>query len=321
MTSPLVSVVIPAFNAANTIRRAIDSVLAQTYRNVEIIVIDDGSRDATSDIVATYECQSMKLLRLARNVGAGGAANEGLAVARGEFVAFLDADDEWLPTKLARQVAALSSNPAAVMATCGCRFVDADGHGFREFGMPPPGVDKKAVWRALLAATFIAKPCVVARTDVVRKVGPFDAELPVAEDQDMWIRLSLAGEVEFVPEFLAIVHDTPESLTKVYADKLDRYVLPMIMRHIAQQRHRLSRGEVREILGCRYTSVGRNVYLADSVLRGAGLIVRAMLLGHRVPENLWYLATASPPGRALKRLMRHTGSQRGAPRSVSMRSK
>jgi glycosyltransferase involved in cell wall biosynthesis len=311
MTTPLVTVVIPAFNAAGTIRRAIDSVLAQTYRNVETIVVDDGSHDATSDIVATYESAAVMLLRLPKNVGVSAAANAGLAAARGEFVAFLDADDEWLPAKLAKQVAILVENPAAAIATCGCWFVGADGRSLREFGMPPLGIDKKSVWQSLLAATCIAKPCVVARMEAVRKFGLFSVTLPIAEDQDMWIRLSLAGEVEFVPEFLTIVHDAPNSLTKVYAAEIDRYVLPMIMRHIAQQRHRLSRRQIREILGCRYTSVGRNLYLASSVLRGAGLILRAVLLGYHIPENLWYLAAACPPAKALKSLVGYTGGNAG----------
>jgi hypothetical protein len=119
----------------------------------------------------------------------------------------------------------------------------------------------------------------------------------------------MAGEVEFVPEFLATVHDVPESLTKVYADKADRYVLPMIKRHLGEQQYRLSRNEVRGILGARYTSVGRNLYLTNSVLRGGGLVLRAVLLGYRAPENLWYLVTASPAARAFKRLIGHPGGR------------
>jgi len=113
MQRPLITVLIPAFNAASTIERALDSVLAQTYDDYEIIVVDDGSRDATSEIVAGYDNDRIRLLRLASNQGASSAVNEGLAAARGELVAFLDADDEWLPTKLAKQVEALSRNPAA----------------------------------------------------------------------------------------------------------------------------------------------------------------------------------------------------------------
>ena len=172
MRSPLVTVLIPAYNAEATIKRAVDSVLAQTYRNIEIVIVDDGSRDATTEIIAAYDSVAIRLLRLARNRGESGAMNEGIAAAKGELIAFLDADDEWLPTKLAKQVRALQTNPNAVMATCACRFVDSRGNMFREWGMPPPDLKKTEVWRALLVATFIAKPCVVARTEALRAVGP-----------------------------------------------------------------------------------------------------------------------------------------------------
>lgn len=307
MTTPLVTVLIPAFNAAATIQRAVDSALAQTCRNFEIIVVDDGSRDATSEIVAAYQSDKIRLLRLARNQGESGAMNEGIAAAKGELIAFLDADDEWLPEKLGKQVEALRNNPNAVMATCGCRFIDTQGNVFREFGMPPRGLQKTEVWRSLLAASFIAKPCVVARTLALRGVGPFDTGLAIAADQDMWIRLSMTGEVEFVHEYLTTVYDTAGSLTKVYADKVDKYVLPMIRRHIEEQRQRLTSEQVSEVLGARYTSVGRNLYLTGSLVRGTALILRAMAMGHHVRENVWYLAAASPPAKAIKKLVRYSG--------------
>src|SRR5438093_4604419 len=96
---PLVTVIVPAYNAAATSARALESALAQTYRQIEVIVIDDASNDATSEIVAAYRDERIRLLRLPRNQGESGAMNEGIANARGEYVAFLDADDEWLPTK------------------------------------------------------------------------------------------------------------------------------------------------------------------------------------------------------------------------------
>lgn len=303
-TTPLVTVLIPAYNAAVTIERALSSALMQTYRHTEIVVVDDGSRDATSDIVATQRGDNIRLIRLAANQGASAAMNAGIAVARGELIAFLDADDQWLPTKLARQVEILQRNAKAVMVSCGCRFVDAGGQVFREFGMPPRGIAKADIWRELLAATFIAKPCVVARANALRAVGPFDVNLPVGEDQDMWIRLAMSGEVEFVPEFLTLAHDAPGSLTKVYAAKADKHVLPMIRRHIERRRNDLSRAETRRILGARYTSVGRNLYVNGSLFRGARLMGQAAIMGVQATENLWYVASASPPANAIKRLIR-----------------
>src|SRR6185437_13106675 len=106
--------------------------------------------------------------------------------------------------------------------------------------------------------------------------------LPVAEDQDMWIRLALIGDVEFVPESLTIVHDVPRSLTKVYARKVDKYVLPMIQRHIRDQRQHLSAAEIREIKGARFSSVGRNLYASGSYLRGGWLLLKAISLRYRI---------------------------------------
>lgn len=308
MTAPLVTVLIPAYNAAATIRRAVDSVLAQTYRNYEIVVIDDASRDATADIVASHYGDRVTLLRLAHNQGESGAMNEGIAIAKGELIAFLDADDEWLPQKLASQVTALDKNPDAIMAASGCRFAYGQGQMSRDAGIFSLRTAPGEVWRLLLARTMIAKPCVVAHAAALRAVGPFDTGLAVGADQDMWIRLALTGEVEFVPEILTVVHDTAGSLTKVYAARSDRYMLPMIRRHVEQQKHRLSRREVRAILGERYATVGRNLYNAGSLARGATLLLRAMLLGHRVMANLWYLVTASPPVKAMKRLAGRQGT-------------
>jgi glycosyltransferase involved in cell wall biosynthesis len=317
LSHPCVTVVIPAYNAAATIRRALDSVLAQTFQDIETVVIDDASGDATADIVTRQYGAQVRLLRLPRNAGESAAMNAGIAEARGRLIAFLDADDEWLPEKLERQVAALEQHPRAVMAVSGCRFQDRLGRLLREESIAWPGAAPDEVWRLLLARTLIAKPCVAVRSDALRRAGPFDVGLAIGADQDMWIRLALLGEVIFLPEVLTVVHDTAGSLTKVHADKADRYMLPMIRRHIEQQRSRLARSEVRAILAERYTTVGRNLYVSGALLRGVNLLLCATLLGHAVPENLWYLLTASPPARCLKRQARRLT---GAGASWSRRS-
>jgi len=294
-----VTVVIPAYNAARTIRRALDSVFLQHYSQLEVVVVDDASRDDTSTVVKAYGRPEIRLLSLPQNHGES-SVNAGIEEARGEFVAFLDADDEWRPTKLHKQTAILGDNPKATFVSCGCLFVDGDGKPYREFGRLPGSVAKDQIWRILLARTCIAKPCVVARTSLLREEGGFDPCLPVAGDQDMWIRLAMKGEVEFVNELLTVAHDTPNSLTRIYARKSASYVIPMIRRRVADRRSDISDAELRQILGERYTFAGRNLYASGSVLLGAAYIARAMVLGDRPKENLWYLATASPPARLTK---------------------
>ncbi|MHB1203953.1 MAG: glycosyltransferase family 2 protein, partial [Rhodospirillaceae bacterium] len=103
----VVSTVVPALNAARFIKRAIDSALAQGIAESEIIVVDDGSTDETCRIVESYRARGVRLVRHAQRRGASAARNTGIAAARGEYVAFLDADDEWLPEKLSRQLAVI----------------------------------------------------------------------------------------------------------------------------------------------------------------------------------------------------------------------
>ncbi|MFO1056638.1 MAG: glycosyltransferase [Dongiaceae bacterium] len=300
MPPPSVSVVIPAYNAARTIGRALGSVFAQGHPSLEVIVVDDASRDGTSEAVAALRRPDVRLFTLPANRGVCGATNHGIAAARGELIAFLDADDEWLAGKLDRQLAVLAAQPRASFVTSGCLFVDAAGSLQRPFGLeaPPGGPDQ--VWRALLAAPHVAKPCVIARRAALAAAGQFDPALPVGEDQDMWIRLALLGEVHFVPEFLVRAYDTPDSLTKRYARRTAELVLPMVARHVAAQRHRLSEREVRQIWGSRYTWVGRSLYLTGHVMAGSRYLAAAMIMGHHVPANLWYLVSAAPPARWLK---------------------
>jgi glycosyltransferase involved in cell wall biosynthesis len=295
----LVTVVIPAYNAADTIRRALDSVFRQAYRPIEVIVVDDASQDNTADVGRTYGRAEVRLISLAQNRGES-SVNAGIEAARGDFVAFLDADDEWLEGKLEKQLAVLRANPQMSFVTCGGAFVDHQGRRLREFGLNPLPLAPDQMWRALLARTLVAKPCVVARRSAISAAGFFDPSLAVGGDQDMWIRLALVGEVGSVPEILVKAYDTPNSLTKKYAARIAEFVLPMIERHIAAQRARLSDDEVRQVLGERYTAIGRTLYTGGDAAQGLRFLLRAIAKGNRVAENFRYLLVASPPSRWLK---------------------
>ncbi|TAJ22084.1 MAG: glycosyltransferase [Rugosibacter sp.] len=302
--APLVTVLIPAFNAEKTIERALRSVLVQRIESFEILVINDASNDDTAAIAERLGIKELRLVSLQKNLGECGAMNTGLGLACGKYIAFLDADDEWLPGKLIKQIALLETNPNMVFATCGCLFVDAIGNPLREFGLHPPSKPQD-IWRDLLGASCVAKPCVVARADVIKATDGFDLALRVAGDQDMWIRLASQGEVGFIEEILVIVHDTPGSLTKVHAQRIADFVMPMVKNRISHLQDRLSAAEIRRILGIRYSFIGRNLYDAGMIVTGLRYIARGIAQGDRVGENLWYMITASPPARFLKNLFRH----------------
>lgn len=302
--SRLITVLIPAFNAGKTIERALRSVLAQRLESFEIIVVNDASTDDTVAVIEHLGIKELRLITLQKNLGECGAMNTGLGLACGKYIAFLDADDEWLPGKLEKQINLLEQNPKMVFATCGCLFVDELGDPLREFGLHPPS-QPQDIWRHLLGASCVAKPCVVARAAVIKATDGFNLSLRVAGDQDMWIRLAAQGDVGFVEEILVTVHDTPGSLTKVHAQRIADFVLPMVRNRIEHLKDRLSPEDIRRIIGTRYSFIGRNLYDAGMLVNGLGYIARGISKGDRVGENFWYIITASPPARFLKNLFRH----------------
>lgn len=208
-----VSVVIPAFNSAGTIVRAVESVLRQDEPNLEIIVVDDGSTDRTAELLAARYPEQVIVFRQ-ENRGAAAARNRGIAAARGEFVAFLDADDEWEPGKLRLQTERLEANLGAALC-----FADMSHweHGrkvnrsyLRERGL---GACEGRIFDRLLQECFIFTPTVVVRRTVFDTVGHFDESLRICEDYDLWLRIAERFELIFVDVPLLKRHRTGDNLT------------------------------------------------------------------------------------------------------------
>lgn len=206
--SPFVSVVIPTYNRAHLLSRAINSVLAQTFSDYEIIVIDDGSTDHTRGIVDRFRGSRIRLLRLERNWGASRARNLGIQTAHGDWVAFLDSDDEWLPRKLELQVARLqeTNDSHATVVYCLCDQYD----GSTKRTVPSTGrLHEGDVFDHLLRNRRppTASAFVVKRSCLLR-IGGFDEGFPSSNDIDLWLRLA-QGSNHFlaVNEVLVIKHD------------------------------------------------------------------------------------------------------------------
>ncbi len=290
--SPTVSVIIPALNAGTTLGRALDSVAAQTYAHWEAIVVDDGSSDDTVALVERRSDPRCRVIRRPERGGPAQARNDGIAAAGGEAIAFLDADDEWLPEKLARQVAALAAYPGAGLVVCDMRAVHEDGHeGSSVFERQPPSAGP-AAWKALLASSFVGTSAALAPRRLVQEIGGFDVGLDVGEDQDLFIRLALRGEVAVLPEALAVYYYRGASYSAAYTGDQARIVLGMVRRHLAAERHRLSRTERRWILAQRYGRLGRNLIAAGARARGSRYILEAACLGRLTVEDLAALAHA-----------------------------
>lgn len=295
-SSPLVSVVVPAYNAGSTIERALSSVLSQSFRDLELIVVDDASRDDTAARVAAMADSRIRLLRLPENGGESRAMNAGIAEARGAYIAFQDADDEWLPGKLQRQVEIIEADPAISFVCSGLIHIYPDRR-IEDIAGFAPSAD---LWKRLLAESLVAKPCVLARRSALDRAGPFDEALATGADQDMWIRLAQQGTVVEVGDVLVNVFRQPDSLSNRHLERTADYLLPMIARHIERLSDRLTRAEVRHIWATRFASMGRLYYGAGHLRTGLGYLLRAVGQGHPPLPLLLYVLSASPAGHWLK---------------------
>lgn len=196
---PRVSVIIPTFNSALTLLRAIESVLNQTYKDLEIIVVDDGSTDETRFVLEPYLDRISYIYQ--ENQERSAARNRGSAKSRGEYIAFLDADDWWLPCKLERQVAMLDANPAVGLVYTAQQLVQPDGSVLAtqpSFGVDDPGSD---IFSRLVLRNMIGSPSkIVVRADLLSKVGGFDESLNGTEDWDLCLRFAAESLVGYVAE-------------------------------------------------------------------------------------------------------------------------
>ena len=190
----LVSVVIPAHNAEKYLRETIDSVIAQTYKNLEIIVVDDGSTDRTQNILAEYG-DKIRVVRQS-NKGSAAARNAGVAVARGTWVCFLDADDIWLPDKVALQVE--RCNGTIISYTDTVCFGDAMVGEIRRSSFESAYSGK--VLKELLVGNFIGMSTVMIRRDVFNHYGGFDESYVTCEDWPLWMNVCAEHELGYLPE-------------------------------------------------------------------------------------------------------------------------
>jgi glycosyltransferase involved in cell wall biosynthesis len=198
-----VSVVIPTYNLARLLPEAVESVRAQSWPDLEIIVVDDGSTDETPQLLERLSREGGARCFRQENAGAAAARNRGIREARKSWIAFLDADDFWLAGKLAAQFEALESRPSAAFS-----YTDVvlRGEGGAEAALEC-GTTDRPLLPQLLAGNMFATPTVVARRDCFERVGLFDARLRTGEDWDMWMRLAAHFECVRVARPLTTVRE------------------------------------------------------------------------------------------------------------------
>jgi glycosyltransferase involved in cell wall biosynthesis len=297
---PKVSVVILTYNRAAFLLTAIQSVLNQTFHNFEIIVVDDGSQDQTTEMVRSLTDQRIRYLRHEANKGQAASRNTGIRQALGEYVAFLDDDDEWLPQKLEKQVALLDSSSCRVGIVY-TGFYSMEGSTKRVINRFIPEKRGYAV-KAMCQRNWIGTPStVLIRRVCFDKTGLFDEGLASAVDYDMWLRISNEFEIDYIREPLVYyrVHDNRISANH---ESRVRGLEGLLRKHA-------SFFELdRKNYGRRYSSLGIHYCFSGNTKKGREALFRAIKLypfGVRHYYNLCLSLFGADNFRRFKRLRDH----------------
>jgi glycosyltransferase involved in cell wall biosynthesis len=215
--NPCVSVIIPTYNRAEMLIRAIRSVLKQTFKDYELIIVDDGSTDDTAKILKDYKAHKFRYIRYNSNKGGAFARNLGIDNSKGKYIAFLDSDDEWLPAKLEKQTKFIENCPARVGAVY-CLVLNKNDVIRKNSSKPKRGNvygDLLRGWCPPTTSSFLIK------AQALKRGVRFDGALPSFQDYDLWIRLSEYWEFDFVPEQLVIFHHHE-------SDRISKDLMPRI---------------------------------------------------------------------------------------------
>lgn len=211
---PTYSVLVPFFNERETLGPALESVVAQTYDDWELVAVDDGSTDGSAEVADRLAADDPRITVIRRpNGGLPAARNSALAVARGSFCALLDADDLWLPEKLERQLALLDERTVVFSDAWAEQGGSRARYGVR-VGRADGDYPRGEVLDELLRQNFVPSLTAVVPTALLRSAGGFCADLPISLDWDLWLRLALAGvRFDYVPDPLAVYRVRPGSLS------------------------------------------------------------------------------------------------------------
>lgn len=297
MSKPLVSVIIPTYNRASLLKRAIKSVLNQKFEDFELIIVDDASPDDTPEVVKSFEDKRIRYIRLKRNSGGPVARNTGIKKARGKFIALLDDDDEWLPHRLSVQIRKFEAAEERIGAIYGGFYYVSQENG-RIIGKRLPKY-RGNVYPRLLRENFIGSPTLLIRKECFKKAGLFDPQLSSSQDWDMWLRIAKHYNFDYVNEIVAkyYVHGRQISFN------MNKYI-PGRERFI--QKHRDIRKDPR-ILSIHLSQMGALLLLGGNPQKGINYLIRSISISPFNLENyqkLMELAFDSRSVEYIKKILR-----------------
>jgi glycosyltransferase involved in cell wall biosynthesis len=295
--SPTVAAIVPAYNAAALLPRCIESILSQTVSVAEVIVVDDGSTDTTRQVAESFgapvKCISQP------NAGLAGARNSGIRAATSEWIALLDADDRWLPSKIEQQLNAATRHPECVLLYTDATVVLPDGSTGGDF-LSGKGPVSGWVFDRLLESCFVLPSTVMVRRKVLLDAGLFNESFRRVEDYELWLRLAQEHQFYMVPDSFTLYERQPDSLSRNVAAMLRAEIEvlePLLERRLttsqrANLKKRLARTyfdlsyEMRDSDGRQAVSLAwRSLCTGPSRLRSAKLLAASMIAALKAPSS------------------------------------
>jgi glycosyltransferase involved in cell wall biosynthesis len=301
--SGLISVIMPCFNAQAFLREAIDCVLSQTYGNVELVVVDDGSTDRSNEILEGYGARIV--VHRQRNMGPYAARNTGLRIAKGQFIAFLDADDFWSRDFLEKLCAELSQSDAD-LAYCGWQNIGASDRSADPYVPPDYEVGSK-LESFLQGASPWPIHAALVRRSAIDTVGPFDESLSSCMDYDLWLRLGVSRRVVRVPEVLAFYrfHGTGQITSKEWLQARNVWLVKKnFVRNHPALASRLSRRRLRELIDGGLASRAYRAYWRRDLVSSRKIFRMLLGTGYWTLKDVRYLLPALLPEGAYMRLIK-----------------
>lgn len=210
---PKVSIILPTYNRAHIIARAIKSILTQTFADFELIIVDDGSADNTEEIIKSLNDPRIRYIKHEKNLGLAASRNTGIRAARGEFIANQDSDDIWLPTKLEKELSILQDSPDDIGIAYSRLKKEFSKNKIELIPSDKQKLKEGDLHKALLAKNFITMQSALVRRKCFNE-EMFDESLPALQDWDLWIRISKKWKFKYIPEVLCKAYVSEDSITK-----------------------------------------------------------------------------------------------------------
>jgi glycosyltransferase involved in cell wall biosynthesis len=213
---PRVSVILAVYNGERFLSEAIDSILRQTFRDFEFLIVDDGSTDRTRDIIGSFRDSRVTVVRNERNLGLSRSLNRALVMARGEYIARQDADDVSDPDRFAEQVRYLDHHPRVALLGTGYRHVDSHGAVAGATVLPRDDLDIR--WEMFFSCPFVNSSVMWRRVPVHEQVGRYNEQFAYAQDNELWLRIAERFDVANLGRSLIKYREHPSSMTSTYGE-------------------------------------------------------------------------------------------------------